>query len=135
MRSALFSLALLAIGLGACRTTASEAPAGAAQARPIVLEAQRLWRVLEDGRVEGLVVRFAAARDPADPTRHYYSVRNPLGQELGTIDGHGRAWRFEPHQSAPRFVGTGTIVEGARAILGASASAELVEAELSAGPR
>lgn len=130
MRSALFSFLTLACALSACRTTANESPAGVAQARPILLEAQRLWRVFEDGVVTGVVVRFAAADAPADPTRHYYSVRNALGQELGSIDGHGRAWRFEPHQSAPRFVGTGTVIEGARAILSAGASAELVEAEL-----
>lgn len=135
MRSALFSLLALVGGLGACRTTSNDAPAGVAQARPIVLEAQRLWRVLELGQVTGQVVRFAAAQAPDDPTRHYYSVRNALGQELGAIDGHGRAWRFEPHQSAPRFVGTGSVVVGARAILGASEQAELVEAELSTGLR
>jgi hypothetical protein len=54
-------------------------------------------------------------------------VQNVLQQELGRIDGLGRAWRHEPHEREPLWVGTGTVIEGARAILGASPNAVLDE--------
>ena len=59
-------------------------------------------------------------------------MRNPWQQELGTIDAQGRAWRFVPHEREARWVGTGTLAEGARAIL---AEAAPVEAALRSSPR
>jgi len=125
----------LASAVCACRTTVAEAPAGIAAAQPLVLEPQRQWRLLDGDRCVGVVVCFATRVDALNPARHYYSVRNELHQELGTIDAHGRAWRFEPHQSAPRFLGTGALLDGARAVLGASSHAQLIEAEQGAGAR
>lgn len=133
MRSALFSVLVAMGALGACRTTVDDSPIGVDQGRPIVLDAQRMWRVMDGERVVGVVVRFGAPHDAEDPTRHYFSVRNELQQELGTIDGHGRAWRFEPHRPTPRFVGTGAVLDGARAILGCAPSATLIEAPLVRG--
>ena len=128
-------MVVLALALAAaCRTERSHAPAGLATSRPILLSLERAWRVVDGGDVVGIVVRFAVEREPASVAGHVYSVRNPLEQELGTIDGLGRAWRFEPHASEPRWVATGTVIEGARAILSASTSSELVEVPL-AGER
>jgi len=130
MRRAVLSVFVAALALVGCRTAVHEQPVGVDQAKPIVLEARRLWRVMDSAAVVGVVVRFETADGAQDPTRHYYSVRNALQQELGTIDGHGRAWRFEPHEREPRFVGTGSLLDGVRQILGAGKSTELVEAPL-----
>jgi hypothetical protein len=119
--------ALLPLALAACSTHRSHAPAGMAAAQPVHLVPQRTWRVVEGAQVLGLVVLFEAERDSRGVAPRYYSIRNPLEQELGTIDGLGRAWRFEPHTSEPRWVATGTLIEGARAILSAGAGAALVE--------
>lgn len=124
--------ALCVLTLTACRTTVEEAPAGVAASQPILLRAGRMWRVMDGERIAGMVVRFDAAGAEDDATRHYFSVRNELHQELGTIDGHGRAWRFEPHQSTPRFLGTGGVLDGARAILGLGERGELNEVPLDA---
>jgi hypothetical protein len=127
---AILSVLFVSAALGGCRTTVEEAPPGLDQARPIVLEVQHMWRVLEGERVAGIVVRFGSPAAAADVTRHYYSVRNELQQELGTIDGHGRAWRFEPHQEHPRYVGVGPVLDGARAILGLGEETVLAEVVL-----
>jgi hypothetical protein len=58
-----------------------------------------------------------------------FVVQNTFGQDLGMIDGLGRAWRFRPHQTEADRLLTGTIAEGAAAILGAS-DCELREVEL-----
>jgi len=132
MRSAFLSTCLLALAAGTCgcRTTVTDAPPGLDQSKPIVLSAQRVWRVESGGEIVGLIVRFGAADAPEDVTRHYYSVRNTLQQELGSIDGLGRAWKFELHESQPRFVGTGSVLDGARAILSLDGDANLIEARL-----
>lgn len=130
MRLAVLSVSVAALALAGCRTAVHEQPVGVDQAKPIVLEARRLWRLVDGGQVLGVVVRFETADGAQDPTRHYYSVRNALQQELGTIDGHGRAWRFEPHEREPRFVGTGKLLDGVRQILGVAGRGELVEAPL-----
>jgi hypothetical protein len=70
------------------------------------------------------------AEDPSAPAHHYYSVRNALEQELGSIDAQGRAWRFEVHQRDAHLVATGTLLDGARAILGLGATAQLVDQPL-----
>lgn len=116
----------------ACRTTHVEEPAGMQLARPAQLEPARAWRVVERGETLGIVVQFEMANDPSSTAHHYYSVRNRLEQELGSIDALGRAWRFEVHQRDARLVATGTLLQGACAILGAGGAAELVEQPLDA---
>ncbi len=123
---------------GACRTERVDTPAGLALAQPISLATQRAWRVVAGGKACGFVVRFAAAEAPDDASRHFYSVRNELQQELGCIDGLGRAWRYEIHAREPAFVGTGSVAQGVRAILSLDATAELREiaiGENAAAPR
>ena len=124
--AALLSI-LAALALGACRTQQTSAPVGLEFAHPLRLANERSWRVVADGEFVGSVVLFCAADAPSDPTRHFYSVRNPLGQELGSIDGLGRAWRLAPHASEPQWVTTGTLLEGAAAILNAGPSTHLIE--------
>jgi hypothetical protein len=122
-------LAPLAV-LGACRTTRVEEPAGMQLAQPAQLEPARAWRVVDQGQTLGIVVQFEMANDPGSTAHHYYSVRNRLEQELGSIDALGRAWRFEVHQRDARLVATGTLLQGACAILGAAGAAQLVEEPL-----
>ena len=116
--------------LGACRTTRVEEPAGMQLNQPAQLDPTRAWRVVEEGRTLGVVVQFEMADDPNSSAHHYYSVRNRLEQELGSIDALGRAWRFELHQRDARLVETGTVLQGACAILGLDGSAQLVEEPL-----
>ncbi len=127
MRSPVLAALASVLVLGACRTERTIAPAGLAAARPLLLTPHGTWRVVEGGELAGLIVRLAPADDRERASKHLYSVRNPLQQELGVVDGLGRAWKHEPHASEPRWVATGTLLEGARAILGAGGSAELIE--------
>lgn len=124
--AAVLACAAALAGAG-CRTEQIDEPVGLALARPLHLDPQRAWRVLDDGQAVGVVVRFAAPEAPDDPRQHFYSVRNDLQQELGWIDGLGRAWRYELHQPRPVFVGTGTVLEGARSILSLGGGALLEE--------
>lgn len=120
----------LILALDGCRTTRTDEPAGMQLAKAEQLEPARAWRVLDGGELRGVVVQFEMAEDPTAPAHHYYSVRNVLEQELGSIDAQGRAWRFEVHQRDAHLVTTGTLLDGARAILGLGASAQLVEGPL-----
>ena len=117
--------------LSGCETTSETNPAGLHMAVVTSQHPVRAWKVVEDGRELGAVVQYDAADNPDAPTGRFYSVRNPWQQELGTIDAQGRAWRFVPHEREARWVGTGTLVEGAGAILSASAP-ELVEVPIEA---
>ena len=73
-------------------------------------EALRAWKVVENDEDLGSVVLYARPEEEHQPRRQFYAVRNPHGQELGTIDGLGRAWHFVPHQREPDWVTTGTVV-------------------------
>jgi hypothetical protein len=46
------------------------------------------------------------------------------------VDFEGRAWRYRLHEEELEWLGTGTVVEGVRRILGTSALALLESAEL-----
>lgn len=122
------SVALAALALPGCRVARDPAPARIDQARPIPLVAQRRWRIEDEGRLLGFVLEFESAPERDRPAGRCFSVRNELEQELGLIDGLGRAWRFQLHEREPQWVATGTLLEGALAILRAPASARLVEA-------
>jgi hypothetical protein len=135
-RESCAALALAALAL-ACAIHRSEAPAGLGLAVPVQLEPLRAWRVVDAAATVGFVVEFRETGAAAGGARHYFSVRNPWQQELGSIDSLGRAWRFEVHAASPRWIGTGTVRDGAREILGASAEAQLeaVPVERLAAPR
>ena len=103
---------------GACRTTTSESPVAPAVLVITRTLPVRAWEVWADERLQGSVVRY---EDPADSTKAYFSVRNREQQELGMIDVQGRTWRYRPHALEPEWLGTSTVLEGTRRILGGGA--------------
>src|SRR5262245_49062185 len=122
MKSLLLTSALAL--LASCRTTETRGPARAPA--PIVRlgTRARTWAVRCGDELVGLVVLFqerGLARDSV------YLVRNTWNQDLGLIDGHGRAYRYLPHQGDPAWVGSGTIAGGVERILGARGPCELFE--------
>lgn len=113
-----------------CTTTTEEQPIGIDLNRPVHGQALRAWRLLGEEGTLGYAVEFGdeGSRDAA--ARTVYSVRNPWQQELGTIDGLGRAWRFQPHVEEAQWLTTGTLAEGVRAILDAPEDTLLEELPL-----
>ncbi|MBI5435060.1 MAG: hypothetical protein HZA52_19655 [Planctomycetes bacterium] len=129
----LLTLALTSLVLlSACRTETTEEPAGSALHQIEKLLPQRAWNVIDGGKRIGAILLYADPLAPDDPSTHYFSVRNTFQQELGSLDGLGRAWKFSPHQREARLVGSGTVLEGARKILGGGVDCELVEVPLDA---
>jgi len=128
------SVALLLLGeiAGGCRVVSEEAPAGLLAARPLVLNRRRTWEIRRANEPLGHVLELAADARDGQPAARCFSVRNTLGQELGRIDGLGRAWRHELFANEPAWVGSGTLAEGAAAILASDAPIELIE--LAAAP-
>jgi len=125
--------AALALTLGAlaCTTTTTEVlPVGLELNRPVHGQALRAWRLVHAEGTLGYAVEFGSIDDVDAAARTVYSVRNPYQQELGTIDGLGRAWRFQPHAEDALWLTTGTLAEGVRAILDAPAEARLEEVPL-----
>lgn len=119
---------LLALPLaGACRTVETRE-----LTRPQVAEVRvgtraRSWDVYQGGECIGRVVLFQEHGGIRDSV---YVVRNPWHQDLGLIDGLGRAYRYLPHHKEPAWVGSGTIALGVERILGREAPCLLVETEL-----
>jgi hypothetical protein len=123
MHAALFAT----LALGACRTTTtSRSPA---PDQPFIAHgtAAKAWDVRDDGRLLGSLVRYDMQ---SDVRQGYYSVRNRDGQELGLVDLEGRAWRYRPHEREAEWLGTGTVLEGARRILSGSWATALEETDL-----
>jgi hypothetical protein len=122
--------AALAVVFGSCRTTRSTQPSGANEAYFVSLSSpDRAWRVAGPERDHGFVVRF---REEDHAERTYFSVRNVHLQDLGIVDARGRAYRYRPHQRDPDWVGSGTVLEGARRILDAPEPCRLEEVALGA---
>lgn len=122
------ALALVgALAAAGCRVVREDAPAGLSAARPVKLDVRRTWEIVRGDEALGLVLELVADAQPGQPTARCFSVRNTLGQELGRIDGLGRAWRHELFASEPAWVGSGTLAEGAAAILGGDGPVALVE--------
>lgn len=119
-----------ALVLGACETTETVRLTPAGVALVTATEPSRCWLLMEDGERQGWVVLFEDTQDSQGSGREYYSVRNLHHQELGTLDGQGRAWRFVPHEREAEWVWTGTLLEGARLILEVGPEAELEEMPL-----
>jgi hypothetical protein len=117
MRRAPCLLVLLAAAsASACRVTTTERLARPEAVHVEHGSAARSWNVRAGGAVIGRVVLFEAEERPEAPV---FMVQNEVGQDLGMIDGLGRAWRYRPHQRDAEWVGTGTVSEGAALILGA----------------
>lgn len=111
----------------ACTSSRSVAPPGLSAARPIHLDVVATWRVLDGGEFVGIVLQYASDPTVNGVRSSYFSVQDRLRHELGRVDGLGRAWRFEPHAREPRWVATGTVLEGVREILSTSEAATLAE--------
>lgn len=111
----------------ACTSTQSCAPPNADRAIVMRSSAGAAWEVRDDGVVQGYVVRYDV---PGSPERAYFSVRNRHRQEIGLVDGSGRAWRYRAHQREPDWLGTGTVVQGVQRVLGAGPTSALVDVPL-----
>jgi hypothetical protein len=116
----------MAACLAACATTSTRSPAGGSVAVVEQAQAVRRMVVVHAGRQLGELVRFEAA---SQGHGDYWSVRNRHGQELGLVDGLGRAWRRRAH-AQPEWLATGTVEEGTRAILSAPLDSELIPAPM-----
>jgi hypothetical protein len=112
---------------GGCRTTSTSRVPGPESVTITRAEPVRAWEIWESGRCLGSLVRFAV---PGDATQSFFSVLNREGQEIGLVDLSGRAWRHRPHESEMEWLGTGTVTEGTRRILGGTSAAELVDVDL-----
>jgi hypothetical protein len=121
MKVLLVGVVLLACA--SCRTTASTV-ASAPLPEVRVGTRERTWEVRCGGEPLGFVILFQERGLVRDSL---YVVRNPFHQDLGVIDGLGRAFRYVPHCEEPVWVGSGTIAAGAREILGARRECELRE--------
>lgn len=113
----------LLLCLGACRTVETR------ELRPVATEVRvgqraRGWDVVFAGERVGQVVLFQDRGRIGDSV---YIVRNRWNQDLGLIDGLGRAYRYLPHHRQPAWIGSGTIALGVERILGIESTCELVE--------
>jgi hypothetical protein len=126
----LVGVLLFGITLGACRTTSTTQPSAASEPCAVTHAAPvRAWRVVGPEREHGFVVRF---QEEGASERTYFSVRNLHQQDLGIVDALGRAYRYRPHQRDPEWLGSGTVLDGARRILDAPLESHLVEVALGA---
>jgi hypothetical protein len=123
MRAVLFLL----VPIAACRTTSTSHAPGPDSVAITRAAPVRAWELWESGRCLGSMVRF---EETGNAARAFYSVRNREGQEIGMVDLQGRAWRYRARESEPEWLGTGTVIEGARRILDGTPSADLVEVDL-----
>jgi hypothetical protein len=117
----LLASALVLLGTG-CRTVATEVCSPVPSVR--LGTRARAWELRSAGEPRGLVVLFQEGGRARDSL---YLVRNLWHQDLGLIDGLGRAYRYLPHLEEPVWVGSGTVLAGAQRILDAGETCELVE--------
>ena len=131
MKPSLALACLLLLAAPACRTKVQRREASVEAPPPALAQATAAWEVVARGRVVGVVVEF----DAVDGDRRFFSVRNPAQQELGMVDAHGRWWRYRPHEEEAEWLGTGTVIQGAGAILGLETEPEAYEVGLETLPR
>ena len=109
-------------GGASCRTTRESSPAHADDARIVVGQPAGAWTLTSSRGEAGRLVRYEspAVGSPSglEGSRVLFAVQNTWGQDLGLVDGLGRAWRYRPWSEEPEWVGTGTVIEGARRVLG-----------------
>lgn len=111
---AMKALPIATLLLAGCMTTETRQVSSVAPAIVRVGERARMWQVRHEDETVGTVVAFQEAGLAGDAV---YVVRNPWGQDLGMIDGLGRAFRYLPHHEDPAWVGSGTVLLGAERIL------------------
>lgn len=129
--SGLFRRAALALACAivpTCTTTTTVGPASAPSAVLTPLPAVKGWAVVERGAAVGSVISY---RSTDESQRILYAVRNEWFQDMGTVDAMGRAWRRVPH-GEDEWLGTGTVLDGARRILGLEDDVRLEQRPLDA---
>ena len=131
VKHALLVLAFLAVITAGCRTTVRRNLAIPPNSGPRTAAPARAWEIRSEGSLVGHVVYFEAHGPTQDSL---YMVRNIWHQDLGMIDGFGRAFRYVPHHEEAAWVGSGTVVLGVERILGRS-GCRLAEIPLPGEPR
>lgn len=122
---AAWTLASLLLAAG-CRTTTATTPAGLRDVSATRATRTQSFEVRTRAALAGYVLRYVSEEEPP---RTYFVVQNREHQDLGLVDVLGRAWRYRAHEREPEWIATGTVLQGARAILDLEADAELVEIE------
>lgn len=122
-RFALFFLLLAP----ACQSTTTSSPPNLHAAVVTHSTPVEAWQMVDDGRVAGFVVRYESNEGKGGA---YFSVCNEHAQALGIVATDGRAFRYRAHASEPEWLGTGTVLQGARGILDTSADAALEAIDL-----
>ena len=120
-------VALASTALFSCTTTTTNGPVSAPSAALSHLPAVRGWLVVERGQPAGSIVSYRSESESSI----LYAVRNRWNQDIGKIDSVGRAWRHTPHEE-DQLLRTGTVLDGAKLILGLSQNSELEEKPLEA---
>ncbi|MDP6762083.1 MAG: hypothetical protein QF903_06855 [Planctomycetota bacterium] len=120
---------LVGLALAACVQVSERSPVGVVRGEPALCRPAAAWEVVCEGAVVGVVIEF---REQGDASRRFFSVRNAHQQELGLVDGHGRAWRFSPHTAETECVGSGPLLEGAARILTLEGACRLFDVDLEA---
>jgi hypothetical protein len=90
-------------------------------------EPEGCWQIMDGSGIVGYLVRFKEGQGDGNIL---LSVRNRHNQDLGWIDGLGRAWRYRPHED-PEWISTGSTLQGVRHILELGGSALLKDCSLS----
>lgn len=114
--------ALQTFALLGCRTQEWVQPHESDLPAPRVAEATTRWSIRDAESHLGWIQRYET-EDSAPQL--IYSVQNVWSQELGWIDALGRAFALELHGAPPRFLGSGTLAEGAARVLELEGSVEL----------
>ena len=113
---------LLAACAAACQTVRESAPPHSDEARVVIGQPAGVWSLYSEGAEVGRLVRYdspgTATPGGAASGRYLFAVQNAWGQDIGLVDALGRAWRYRPWSEEPEWVGTGTVIDGARRVLG-----------------
>lgn len=121
---------LLLLLLGSCWTTRTTERMSVSAEPAVIRHATptRAWSLGDEVDTPlGYVVLFEVAEEDQ---RAVYMVRNRWHQDLGMIDSLGRAWRYQLHEDEAEWIATGTVLDGARAILRAGEGSHLDEVDL-----
>ena len=118
-------LSLVAYAAASCLTTETRRHLSSTATPEVRVGAlTRVWEIYSGDELAGRIVLFQAQGAARDSV---YTVRNPWQQDIGLIDGLGRAYRYVPHQREPSWVGSGTVAQGVERILGLASPCRLVE--------
>ena len=119
-------VALTALG---CVSSKDSSPPGLDSAVVQHSKATRAWNLRSQGVAVGSVIRYESV---LGPDRFYFIVRNRHEQDMGLVDALGRAYRNRPFEDEPEWLGSGTVLDGARLILGLGGAVELDETVIGA---